>query len=117
MLSWMQLQDIICDIEANYQGIDFEIFTGGAEGAWWVQVGTFRADCNTGDVEIGKGGKAYVSPHATDDEVVKKIFGLCMAYVEHEMREGFYYKGKRLFGPHISLEALMDAANKTTVRT
>lgn len=110
------LIEILDNIEADYQGTPFLFFYGNHEGRLWVQVGTERACAYTGESGIGKGGKAYVSPYATDDEVVKKIFGLCLAYTEHETREGFLYRGRRLFNPHISLEALMSIAKKTNYR-
>lgn len=116
-LSYQDLVLILSDIKADFQGKHFEIFNGNHKGRWWVQVGTERPDCDDpSKFEIGKSGKAYVSSHSTDDEIVKKVFGLCMAYVEHEMREGYYYKGKRIFGPHITLEALMEVADKTQGR-
>lgn len=81
-----------------------------------LQVGMEREDTYTGASEVGWGGIAYVSEHSTDDEIVKKLFGLCLDYLEHEAREGFQYQERRVFGPHISLEALMEAAPKTTYR-
>ena len=116
MITETRLEAILKGIKADYQGTCFHLFHGNHHGRLWVQVGTVRPDCNTSQVGLGKGGKAYVSEHATEDEVVKKVFGLILAYVEHEAREGFYYKGKRLFGPHITLEALMEAADHTEVR-
>ena len=111
------LESIIADIDAEYQGTKFQIFYGDHERSIWVQVGTERPDTYTGQMEIGKGGKAYLSPHATDDETVKKIFGLCISYVEHETREGFQYKGRRVFNPHASLEALYSIALKSNYRS
>ncbi len=81
-----------------------------------VQVGMERPDTYTGNIEMGWGGKAFVSAFCTDDELVKKVFGLALAYSEHELRESFKYRGKRVFGPHISLAALMEAADHTTYR-
>jgi hypothetical protein len=111
-----KLNKMILEIEAEYQGTPFLIFTGEHEGSLWVQVGTLRPDTYTKKMETGKGGKAYVSPHATEDEVVKKIFGLCHAYVEHEMREGFKWKGRRIFNPHLDLNALWSVALKSNYR-
>jgi hypothetical protein len=111
-----ELNQMISDIETEYQGNPFLIFTGEHEGRLWVQVGTKRPDTYTGEIETGKGGKAYVSEFATDDEIVKKIFGLCMSYVEHETREGFKWKGRRIFNPHLDLNALWSVALKSNYR-
>lgn len=116
MVTLDELNEIVSHIEAEYQGTPFQIFTGEHEGRLWVQVGTERPDTYTSKVELGVGGKAYVSGHATDDEIVKKIFGLCMAYTEHETREGFKWKGRRIFNPHLDLNALWSVALKSNYR-
>lgn len=82
----------------------------------YVQVVCFRKDTVTGQWGYGKGGKLYLSPHMTDQEIVQNAFGLFKAYEEHECREFFMYKGKRIYGPHISLEALLEIADRTTYR-
>lgn len=111
-----KLDEIIKDIHAEYQGKEFLIYFGDHEGNLWVQVGTHRPDTYTGKMDVGKGGKAYVSPHATHDEIVKKIFGLCEAYVLHEVKEGFKWKNRRIFNPHVSIEALHSVALKSNWR-
>lgn len=111
-----KLDEILKDIDAEYQGVKFEIFRGDHKGNLWIQVGTERPDTYTGESGIGKGGKAYVSEFATHDEIVKKVFGLCMSYVEHEAREGFKWKGRRVFNPHVSIEALYSVALKSNYR-
>lgn len=108
---------ILGQIEASFQEKPIKLFWGNHEGRDWIQVGMERPDCdNLSLVEVGKGGKAYLSPHATEDEIVKKVLGLCIAYAEHEIRECFYYQGKRLFGPHISLQALMSVSDQIVGR-
>lgn len=117
MTTYEEVIRILEDINAGFQGIKFLIFHGNHEGRIWVQVGTKRVDAYDSDKEeIGKGGKAYISNFATDDEIVKKVFGLCLAYVEHETREFFEYKGVKLFNPHIRLDAMMSIAKKTGYR-
>lgn len=82
----------------------------------YMQVTCFRKDTVTGQWGYGKGGKFYLSPHMTDQEIVQNAFGLFKAYEEHECREFFMYKGKRIYGPHISLDALLEIADRTTYR-
>lgn len=83
----------------------------------YVQVGANRKCAYTGEWGTGWGGKAEVSLHSTHDEVVKKVLGLCLAYVEHEVREGFEYGGRKPFNPHVTIEALMEASEKRAART
>lgn len=111
-----KLKEIISEIDAEYQEKKFEIFFGEHEENLWVQVGTERPCTYSKEIGIGKGGKVYVSEFATHDEVVKKIFGLVMAYVEHEAREGFKWKGRRIFNPHVTIEALHSIALKSNYR-
>lgn len=54
-----------------------------------------------------KGRKWYISPYMTDGEILQTIFKAILTYDEHEIREKFLFKGKRIFGPHHSLEDLM----------
>ena len=112
-----KIKQILDNIKADFQGKEMQIFYGEHDGRIWVQVGTLRPDCDDPSIiEVGKGGKAYLSEHSTEDEAVKKVLGLCLSYVEHEMREGFYYRGYRLFNPHINIGSLMMVCDNTERR-
>jgi hypothetical protein len=87
------------------------------EGRYYYQVQCEREDVITGEWGLGSGGKAYLSEHATDSELVQTIFGLYKAFVEHEARETFRWRGKRIFGPHIKVEALWEVARQVDVRS
>lgn len=87
-----------------------------AEGRWYYQVHCKRPDAYTGEVGWGYGGKAYLSPHANEAELVRTAFALFKAYDEHEVREGFRWKGRAIFGPHISVEALWEASEHLDFR-
>lgn len=89
----------------------------GGQGRVYIQVECWRPDAITGEWGIGLGGKVYLSPHMVNGEIVRKIFQALLAYEEHECREFFRYKGAQVFGPHIDVEALVDAASKTEVRS
>lgn len=82
----------------------------------FLQVGMDRTCAYTGEKGQGFGGKYEVSAHSTEDEIVKKLLAACLAYAEHEVRENFFYKGKRVFNPHVTLEALMSISDQTTSR-
>ena len=86
------------------------------EGRVFIQVACWRKDTVTGEMGMGKGGKSYLSEHMTDSEIVRRAFGLFMAYEEHECREFFKWRGRRVFGPHIAVEALWEAAKQVDVR-
>lgn len=86
-------------------------------GRYYFQIQCWRKDVITGLYGYGFGGKAYLSPHQTDSELVQTIFGLYKGYWEHEARESFMWRGRRVFGPHISTEALWDIARRVDVRS
>lgn len=83
---------------------------------WYFQVEANRIDAVTGEPGVGKGGKAYLSPHATRSELAQTAFGLFKAYEEHEAREFFRYDGRQVFGPHLDVTALWNIAHMTEVR-
>ena len=73
-----------------------------------MQVGTERPDTNTSEMGLGKGGKTIIPENATPNQIVKIVYGLILAYVKHEASEGFKWKGKRVFNPHLKVDALYD---------
>lgn len=89
----------------------------GGRGRWFYQVKAKRIDAITGEPGFGRGGKAYLSPHATRSELVQTAFGLFKAYEEHEAREFFRWRGQQTYGPHIDVLALSVIAGMTQMRT
>jgi hypothetical protein len=83
---------------------------------WYFQVEADTVDAITGEPHTGRGGKAYLSPHACRSELVQTAFGLFKAYEEHEAREFFRFEGAQVFGPHFDVLALVEIAHRTEVR-
>jgi hypothetical protein len=86
-------------------------------GRLYLQVECSRRDTFTGCLGVGRGGKAYLSPHMTNSELVQTAFSLFKAYEEHEAREGFTYRGRRIYGPHIDIDALTEISDRLDVRS
>lgn len=84
---------------------------------WFIQATLFRKDTDTGEWGTGHGGKYIISPHMTAGEIVKKCFVACRDYSEHEVREAFLFRGRRVLGPHIDISALWEVADKEEVRS
>lgn len=80
---------------------------------YFVQARLWRADTETGNEGWGEGSKIMLSHEMTEGEVIKKCFMAMRDYAEHEVREGFKWKGRRVLGPHISMKALYDVADTT----
>jgi len=87
------------------------------DGRRFVQIQCWRLDVITGEYGWGFGGKAYPSNYASDSEIVQMIFGLYKGYWEHEARETFMWRERRVFGPHISTEALWEIARRVDIRS
>ena len=92
------------------------------DGRVFTQIRHWRPDAVTGEMAWGNGGKRYLSPHMTESEIVRGIFAQALGYEEHEVREFFKWRPKdsgeylAVFGPHISVGALWDVADKLDVR-
>lgn len=110
----IRLNRIVGDIELAE---NFGIVVGFDENRYYLQIRCLRRDVITGEADYGYGGKAYLSPHATDSELVGTVFALYKSYVEHEARETFTWQGRRVYGPHISVEALWEVARRVDVRS
>lgn len=86
------------------------------DGRVFLQLQHYRPDTFTGEMRWGGGGKSYLSPFMTTSEIVRRALGAAIAYEEHEVREEFKYRGVRIFGPHIDVEALVEVAERLDVR-
>lgn len=66
--------------------------------------------------EKWNGRKWYVSGHSTESEVVQTCLKAILRAEEHEAREKFFYAGRAVFGPHLSIAALHAVAEDVEVR-
>lgn len=62
------------------------------------------------------GRKWMLSSHMLPGEVVSTALTAVLMWYEHEAREAFTYKGKAIYNPHISLEELLERADRTEQR-
>ena len=86
------------------------------EGRYYLQIACWRPDTITQEMGWGYGGRGYLSEHMVKSEVVQLAFGLYKGYLEHEARESFKYRGRRVYGPHINVDALWEASTHIEVR-
>jgi hypothetical protein len=115
-----EFSDRLLRIHADIDlGMECVLYVGYDEQSsrYYFQIQCWRKDVITGEMGWGHGGKAYLSEHMTDSELVQTAFGLYKGYWEHEARENFEWRGRRVFGPHISTEALWEAAPHVDVRS
>ena len=74
--------------------------------------------CNrTGEQYYNGGRKWDLSYHMTESEIVFTIWKAVLTFTEHELREKFHYKGKKIFDPHISVNALLSVCDQLDIRS
>jgi hypothetical protein len=88
----------------SFQNYRFTVTEG--HGGIYLQGGYVDADIVSGEPEWQHTRKWLLSPSMTRSEIVQTCFKLVMTSMEHRAREGFTYRGKRVFGPHFDVEAL-----------
>lgn len=96
----------LCEIVnlVAFQDYTFVVSTG--HGGIHLQATYVDADIVSGEPAHQYTRKWLLSPMMTRSEVVQTCFKLAMTSMEHRAREGFTYRGKRVFGPHFDVEAL-----------
>lgn len=62
--------------------------------------------------EQWSGRKWLLSQHMTESELVQTALKAVLTAEEHEARERFTYKERAVFGPHLHLEALIEACDR-----
>lgn len=103
----------------SYPDNDFHIGPLGDDG-FYIQIQYTEADIHTGEPARQKGRKFYVSPYATESEIVQTCLAAALASAEHKVREHFAYRPAdsdqgifhpRLpYGPHFDVNALWGIA-------
>lgn len=63
-----------------------------------------------------KGRKWLLSNHMTESEVVMTAFKALLTAEEHEARERFTYRARRIFGPHINVNRLVEVCDDLDAR-
>ncbi len=80
--------------------------------AWFIQVTYMEADVDTGEVTAQRAREWLIKPTMTEGDVVRTAYAAVRRSYEHVISEQFTYKGKRVFGPHIDIDALLDACER-----
>jgi hypothetical protein len=85
-------------------------------GDMFLQVSFEAVNPETGLTERWTGRKWQLSSHMVEAELVQPALMAVLAAEEHEAREAFKFDGLAIFGPHINLDALKNAATQLTYR-
>lgn len=71
-----------------------------------------RPDSFTGEMAVGDIWQRQVYPSMTETQIAHMMIGMSIDYSEHEAREAFMWKGRRVFGPHIDVAAQWAVSEK-----
>lgn len=93
------------DVGCNECGL---VCSGALDHLWWIEATLQRPDTHTGLLSIGRGGRIYIVQDCSRDTVIKKFFVAARDYAEHEVREAFHWRGKRILGPHVAISDLWE---------
>jgi hypothetical protein len=98
-----EIRDLLLQVEFS----NYEFLVGETNGVMYLQARYLEADIITGDEEWQTTRKWQLSPHMVKSEIVQTAFKCALTSAEHRVREHFLYKGKRIFGPHFDVDALV----------
>lgn len=115
MLTMNKLTKILDLVE--YRDWNWRVFELKDKAGFLIQFHWEDVDIDTNAVTEQSSRKWYISRHATESEVVQTALKAALTAEEHEVRERFKYRGKRIFGPHIAVGARLDIADHHEVRT
>lgn len=91
---------------------DYEFIVGERNGLPFLQAQYWEKDIITGNLELQKTRKWYLSYHMVKSEVVFTALKCVLGSVEHRVREHFKYRGRRIAGPHFDVDALYEIADR-----
>lgn len=102
----VEISDLL-RLEVKYPGYHFKIVPIGEE-SYYLQIMYIDNCVVSGKMEWQYGRKWFVSQHATKSEIVRTALKAALTSAEHNVRERFTYRGKRIFGPHFDVDKLAE---------
>lgn len=89
----------------RYKNWFFELYSKPVE--YTLRISWFDTCSVTGVKEI-QHSREWLLDTLTEDGIVQTVFKAIANAEEHEVRERFRYKGKRVFNPHTTIANLME---------
>jgi hypothetical protein len=87
---------------------NYDMYVREIDGSIYLQAEYVDNDVYTGYPAVQSTRKWLIPPDATRSSIVQTAFKMCLTSYEHRVREGFKYKGQRVFGPHFDVEDLVE---------
>ena len=76
------------------------------------QVWYMEPDVETGKMERQMARKWYISPYATETEIIETVYAACQRSILHSLAERFTYKGRRIYSPHFHIEDRLEMCDR-----
>lgn len=77
---------------------------------FFIQAKLWRLDTDAQQEGWGFGSRHLIYTDSSVSDIVKRCFVAARDYAEHEVREAFLWRGRRILGPHIDIEDLYAVA-------
>lgn len=109
----LALEDRVDEIVGLVSGVVCEPFVfelDRLDGLLFVRAKLWRPDAETSVMGWGYGARYLVHGRMDPGEIVKKCFVAARDFAEHEVREAFAYRARKILSPHIPIDRLWDAA-------
>ncbi len=115
---WLDIQkEVLENIQLDSEGFNHYLFYLEPRHEGSYLIGRYlEPDIVTGEETVQSTRKWYLSKHATRSEIAQTVLKCVLTSAEHRVREGFKYKGKRVFGPHFDIEALVSICGELDYR-
>ena len=109
MYTVQEIKDIVslCTFDYPHERWLIEVKLDGTRAYLQIRVPDGR-DADTGLPMEWTGRKWMLSPHMCKNEIVMTAFKAVMTAMEHEVREGFRYRGAAIFNPHMDPDRLAE---------
>ncbi len=108
----IEIENILKEIKFK----NWNFYLGDKGDDFYLQVKFEDFDIHSNKLEMQHGRKWYISKFMISDEIVRTAFMAVMVATEHEIRETFLYKNQNIFGPHLSVDTLVEVAEKRKFR-
>lgn len=106
--TFQEIQDIVMQVKFP----DRDFFLGWMGMGAYVQVRYTEPDVDTGMMGVQHARKWYISPYATETEIVETCYAAIRRSFEHVIGEHFTYQGRRIYSPHFEVSARLELCDQ-----
>lgn len=96
---------LVADSYACAPNVDRRFFITEEDDKVYMNMAVQRPESFTGEIKQGQIWRKELYPSMSETQIAHLMIGMSIDYAEHEAREGFLWRGRRVFGPHIDLAA------------